>query len=49
MIEVFNVFNHENFGSYTTAGATRLYGQPSFNANIAYQPRIVQLGFRLAF
>jgi hypothetical protein len=25
------------------------YGQPSFNNNVAYQPRIVQLGFRLAF
>jgi hypothetical protein len=25
------------------------YGQPNFNNNIAYQPRVVQLGFRFAF
>jgi hypothetical protein len=49
MIEVFNLFNHENFGSYTTTESNARYGQPSFNANVAYQPRIVQLGFRFAF
>ena len=25
------------------------YGKPSFNANVAYQPRMLQLGFRVAF
>jgi hypothetical protein len=49
MLEVFNLFNHENYGSYTTSESNARYGQPSFNANVAYQPRIVQLGFRLAF
>jgi hypothetical protein len=49
MIEIFNLFNHENFGSYTTAQSNARYGQPSFNANVAFQPRIVQLGFRFAF
>ena len=49
MIEVFNVFNHENYGSYTTLQSNAAFGRPSFNANVAYQPRIVQLGFRLAF
>ena len=50
MVEVFNLFNHENFGSYTTTESSgALYGRPSFNANVAYQPRIVQLGFRFAF
>jgi hypothetical protein len=48
-LEVFNVFNHENFGSYTTQESNAQYGKPSFNANIAYQPRIIQLGFRFAF
>jgi hypothetical protein len=48
-LEVFNVFNHENFGSYTTQESNAQYGRPSFNANIAYQPRIIQLGFRFAF
>ena len=49
MIEVFNLFNHENYGSYTTARSNTAYGQASFNANVAYQPRIVQLGFRFGF
>jgi hypothetical protein len=49
MLEVFNVFNHENYGSYTTLESNAAYGRPSFNANVAYQPRIVQLGFRFAF
>jgi hypothetical protein len=49
MLEVFNVFNHENYGSYTTLESNARYGQPVFNNNVAYQPRIVQLGFRFAF
>ena len=49
MLEVFNVFNHENYGSYTTLESNAAYGRPSFNANVAYQPRIVQFGFRFAF
>ncbi len=50
MFEVFNVFNHANYGSYTTVEALgALYGQPSQNSNVAYQPRMLQLGFRFAF
>jgi hypothetical protein len=49
IFEVFNAFNHENFGSYTTAESNRNYGLPSFNPNVAYQPRMLQLGFRVAF
>jgi len=49
LIEVFNLLNHENYGSYTTQRSNAAYGQPAFNANVAFQPRIVQLGFRLAF
>jgi hypothetical protein len=49
MVEVFNIFNHENFGSYTTQQSSAAYGTPAYNGNVAYQPRIVQLGFRLAF
>ena len=47
--EVFNVFNHENIGSYVTNESNAAYGQPNFNNNIAYQPRVLQLGFRFAF
>jgi hypothetical protein len=49
LLEVFNLFDHANYGAYTTQESNRSYGQPSFNGNIAYQPRMVQLGFRFAF
>jgi len=40
---VFNVFNHANYGSYTTNENNANYGKPSFNSNLAYQPRMLQL------
>ena len=46
MFEVYNLFNHANYGSYTTNESSPQYGQPSFNGNVAYQPRMLQLGFR---
>ena len=49
ILEVFNVFNHANYGSYTTQESNSQYGKPAFNSNVAYQPRILQLGFRFAF
>ena len=49
ILEVFNIFNHENYGSYTTQESNASYGQPSQNTNVAYTPRMAQLGFRLAF
>jgi hypothetical protein len=49
MLEVFNLLNHENFGRYVTAEIAGNYGTPLQNTNIAYLPRIVQLGFRFAF
>jgi len=49
LFEVFNLFNHENFGAYTTIESSPLYGRPSFNGNVAYQPRMLQLGFRVGF
>jgi len=48
--EVFNVFNHKNYGSYTTtfsSGAS--FGQPSFNSSTAYAARSLQLGAHLTF
>ena len=32
MVEVFNVFNHANYGSYTTQESNASYGQPSYNS-----------------
>jgi hypothetical protein len=49
ILEMFNVFNHANYGSYTTQQSNAKYGQPAFNSNVAYTPRLVQLGFRLTF
>ena len=49
MAEAFNLFNHENYGSYTASESSASYGQPSFNPNTAYRPRTAQFGFRVAF
>ena len=47
--EVFNLFNHANYASFVTAEVSPLYGQPQLNKNTSYQPRMLQLGFRVTF
>jgi hypothetical protein len=47
--EVFNLFNHENYGSYTLTETNANFGKPTQNSNLAYQPRMLQLGFRVSF
>jgi len=53
--EIFNVFNHANYGSYNTTlsatnpATTALFGQPAQNTGNAYVPREAQLGFRIGF
>jgi len=49
ILELFNVFNRANYGSYTTNIDSAAYGQPVFNSNVAYGARAAQLGFRLSF
>jgi len=49
ILEVFNVFNHANYGSFVTQESNANYGQPTGNVNVAYQPRMLQLGFRATF
>jgi hypothetical protein len=49
MLEVFNLFDRANYGSYVTNEASSSYGQPEQNTNIAYGPRTLQLGFRVTF
>jgi hypothetical protein len=50
MLEVFNIFNHQNYGSYTTTfSSAASYGKPSFNSATAYLPRILQLGVHFTF
>lgn len=47
--EVFNLFNHRNYGSYVLAEANANYGQPAFNPALAYASRMMQFGVRFAF
>jgi len=49
IVEVFNLFNHANYGGYTLSEVNANYGQPTRNENVAYAPRMLQLGFRLTF
>ena len=49
LFEVFNLFNRANYGTYVLNEANRQFGLPQRNANIAYSPRALQLGFRLQF
>ncbi len=49
ILEVFNLLDHANYGSFTTAVDNVLYGMPVYNADTAYAARAAQLGFRLAF
>jgi hypothetical protein len=48
-LEVFNLFNRKNYGSYNTTETSPQYGQPQQSTNLSYAPRTVQLGFRLTF
>jgi hypothetical protein len=47
--EVFNAFNHKNYGAYQSVLNNPGFGDPRQNLLNAYQPRIAQLAFRLAF
>jgi hypothetical protein len=49
VFEVFNLFDRANFGSYTLDERARDFLQPAQNANLAYAPRTLQLGFRVTF
>jgi hypothetical protein len=49
LLEAFNLLNHANFGSYVTQESNRLYGQPQQATAVEYQPRMLQLGFRVTF
>jgi len=49
IVDVFNVFNHKNYGSYTTLESNANFGKPVQNRNTSYLPTTVQLGFRVTF
>jgi hypothetical protein len=53
--EVYNLFNHHNYGTYnltlsaTAPATTALFGTPVQNTGNAYVPREAQFAFRLSF
>lgn len=47
--EVFNLFNHENYRAYNAQVNSTTFGEPRQNLLNAYQPRVVQLAFRMSF
>ncbi len=47
--EVFNLFNHANYGSFTLVETNANFRKPTENLNIAFQPRLLQFGFRASF
>jgi len=49
LVEVFNLFDRANYGSYTLDQASSQYRVPISNRNLAYRERGVQLGFRATF
>jgi hypothetical protein len=49
IFEVFNLFNHANYNAYVTNESSSSFGQPVQDTNLAYAPRMLQLGFRFAF
>jgi hypothetical protein len=49
ILEAYNLFNHENYGTYETRESNASYGLPIPNTSLAYQPRMLQFGFRSTF
>jgi hypothetical protein len=49
IVEIFNVFNHENYGAYNAQVNSPTFGDPRQNLLNAYQPRVAQLAVKLAF
>ena len=47
--ELFNVFNHDNFGSYNGQVNSATFGQPVQNPSNTYRSRTGQLAFRVQF
>jgi hypothetical protein len=49
MFEVFNLFNHPNYGAFQTIVNLNNFGAPQQNSSISYVPREIQLAFRASF
>jgi hypothetical protein len=49
MVEAFNLFNHSNFGSYSTTVNLASFGSPAQNTDLAYAARMLQFAGRIEF
>ena len=49
IFEMFNVFNRANFNAWTLNERNANFGKPEQDTNVAYAPRMLQLGFRATF
>jgi hypothetical protein len=49
VLEVFNLFNRANFGSFVVDESSPRYGLPNASTNLAFAPRTFQIGFRLVY
>jgi len=49
ILDVFNVSNRANYGPIVLNESNSNYGKPSATTNVAYAPRMLQLGFRATF
>jgi len=47
--EVFNITNHANFGAYNGQLNSTTFGQPRQSLLNSYQPRVMQLAFKVSF
>jgi hypothetical protein len=47
--EVFNVFNHANYGAYNAVVTSPTFGAPQQNNSNTYRQRTGQLAFRIQF
>jgi len=48
-VEAFNLFNRANYESYNINEQNARFRRPNAHSNIAYAPRVLQLGFRAGF
>ena len=49
IVEMFNVTSHANYGDYNAQLNSTTFGSPRQNLLNAYQPRVMQLAFKLGF
>lgn len=49
IVEIYNVLDRANFGSYTTDRSSPRYGLPNASTNLSFAPRTLQVGFRILY